>query len=300
LANQRLSDSKLSAEQADLFTKLSEPFWWSKNVIPTYALSKADAKDLAGISKNLEGASTTIISINVLVHSRSKETALQQVRQAVQFLKTGGAFLQIKNILNAYESEVMGTVPAIKSQITTTEIEQIYLRDRVKNLEDLLKRFPSSVNVAQQVVDPKDSGAKYLPLTTQIIAANNDINQNKERLIRINDRIMQISIIKTFLSEAHPLADQEFDGILLSKALIGIEGKIRDSLLPGDIKGREILDQLRAQFLAIDARFTSGLETNLAPSIKKTGFELAIVGGMVGAVILMLAFLLGRKLMKMK
>ena len=298
LADQRLSDTKLSGEQADLLRQLSKPTWWSKNVITIYAISKADAKDLAAISKDLDSASTTILSLNVLASASSKDTALQSVRQAAQFLRTGGAFLQVKSILNAYEGEVIGTAPNIQSQITTTQIEQAYLRDRVKNLEDLLKRFPDSSNVAQQVVDPKDSGAKYLPLTTQIIAVNNDINQNKERLVRLNDRLNQIALIKNFLAEAQPLVDQEFDGILLLKALLAVEERLRKQLPPGDIKGRQALEQLRAQFFAIDTRFTLGLDANLAPSARKNGMLKAIAGGIFAAGFVMLIFLLGRKALR--
>jgi hypothetical protein len=91
---------------------------------------------------------------------------------------------QVKGILSVCEGGMITTVLNIQSQITTIEIEQTCLRDRVKNLEGLLKRFPgSSSNVTQLAVDPRDSGAMYLPLITQIIAANNDINKNKERQV---------------------------------------------------------------------------------------------------------------------
>lgn len=207
LASQMRADEKLSSDAKIMYREMDNAKWWSKNIIPTYAISKADAKDLAGISKELDSASTTILSLTVYADSASKTDSLEYVRLAARFIKSGGAYLQIKSILNAYEGESIGTVADIQNQITATEIEQNYLKERVKSLDELHKRFPGNAGANQQVVDPKDSGAKYLPLTTQIIAVNNDINQNKERLIRLNDRLNQIALIKQFLVEALPLAE---------------------------------------------------------------------------------------------
>jgi hypothetical protein len=136
-----------------------------------------------------------------------------------------------------------------------------------------------------------------LPLITQIIAVNNDINQNKENLIRLNDRLNQIALMKQFLVEALPLADTELDGILLSKSLLSIEDKLRKGLPAADIKNRQALDQLRSQLLTIEARFTKGLEANTAPVTKKTGMLKATAGGLAGLGFLMLVFLLGRKVL---
>ena len=295
MAAQMTADNKLSSDAKAMYREMDNPKWWSKNIVPTYAISKADAKDLAGISKELDKASTTILSLTAYAESSSKTGSLEDVRLAARFVKSGGAYLQIKSILNAFEGEAIGTAADIKNQITSTEIEQSYLRDRVKSLEELLKRFPGNVGANQQVVDPKDSGAKYLPLTTQIIAVNNDINQNKERLIRLNDRLNQIALMKQFLVEALPLAETELDGILLSKSLLKIEEGLRKDLPVADIKNKQALDQLRSQLLTIEARFTKGLEANTAPVTKKTGMLNATAGGLMGASLVMLVFLLGRK-----
>jgi len=298
LASQMLEDKKLSSDMKAMYSQMSNSQWWSKNIIPTYAISKADAKDLAGISKDLDGASTTILSLTVHAGNSSMAESLEDVRFAARFIKSGGAYLRIKSMLNGYEAEVIGTVADIQSQITATEIEQAYLKDRVKSLDELYKRFPGNTGANQQVVDPKDSGAKYLPLTTQIIAVNNDINQNKERLIRLNDRLNQIAIMKQFLVEVLPLAETEFDGTMLSKALLSIEEKLRKGLPAEDIKNRQALDQLRSQLLTIETRFTKGLEANTAPVTKKTGMLKATAGGIASLGFIMLVLLLGRKVLR--
>lgn len=295
LAAQIEDEGKTPENQAALYKTLASEQWWQKNVIPSYAISKADTKDLASISKDLELASTAILSLTVKSDGSSKEKAIENVRAAATFLRTGSAYLQLRSILNSYETETISTVADLQKQITTTEIEMGYQMQRAKSLEDLHKRFPGGNNTGNQVVDPKDSGAKYLPLATQIIAINNDINQSKESLMRLRDRLTQIALMKTFLEEASPLAEKTFDGIFLGEELLAIETKMRAKLPKEDIKQQEALDQLRSQLLLIQSRFTKGLEGNTAPTATKKGMTKTTAGGLAGAFFLMLLVLLGQR-----
>jgi len=159
-----------------------------KNVVPTYVISKADAKDLAGVSKDLDSASTTILGITVTENGSSRQDAIKRVRVATDFLR-GGAYLQIKSMLNGYENQAISSAADLSEKITSTKVEMGYQQERVKSLEDLYRRFPSGARASGQVVDPKDSCAKCLSLATQIITANNDINYSKETLARLQKRL---------------------------------------------------------------------------------------------------------------
>ena len=295
LAAQVESEGRAPEGQRDLYKTLANEQWWQKNVAPSYAISKADTKELAGISKDLDAASTTILSLTLTGSGPTKERALENVRVAAKFLRTGGAYLQIRNILNSYEGETISSTADIQKKITTTEIEMGYQLQRAKALEDLHRRFPGNTNAGQQVVDPKESGAKFLPISTQIIAINSDINQSKENLQRLRDRLTQIALVKTFLDDAIPLAEKTFDGLLLDDELLKIEAQMRMKLAKDDVKRQEILDQLHAQLLQVQARFTKGLEANTAPTSKKSGMIKATVGGLAVAFFLMLIALLGQR-----
>jgi hypothetical protein len=227
----------------------------------------------------------------------SKEGAIDAVRAAAQFLRSGGAYLQIRSMLNSYEGEVISAEGEIQRKITGTKIEMGYQQQRTKSLEELYKRYPSNSSVGQQVVDPKESGAKYLSITTQIIAANNDINQSKELLSRLDDRLTQIALTKAFLDEALPKTQTIFDGLVLDKELLEIEAKLRAKIGKDDPKQQEILDQIRSQLLMIQARFTKGLEANTAPtSSGKKGMIKSTAGGLAGGFFLVLILLLGQRL----
>ena len=293
LADQIVEDNKAPQDQAFLYKALSNEQWWRKNVLPTYAPSKADTKDLAGISKDLDAASTTILSLTLTASGSSKEQSIVNVRASAKFLRSGSAYLQIRSLLNGYESQTVSAVADVQQKITSTQIEMGYQQERVKSLEELHKRFPGGANISGQVVDPKDSGAKYLPLATQIVAVNNDINGSKEVLARLQKRLEQIGLIKAFIDQAIPLQDQTFDGLALDDQLLAIEGSLRSKLAKADTNGQELLDQLHSQLLAIQVRFTKGLEANTAPTASKKGMIKATAGGFAAAFFLMLLALLG-------
>jgi hypothetical protein len=295
LAAQITDEGKAPEGQAVLYKTLGSEQWWQKNVVPSYALSKADTKDLATVSKDLDLASTTILSLTIKADGPTKEKSIVNVRAAANFLRTGSAYLQLRSILNGYESETISTVADLQNSITTTEIELGYQVQRAKALEDLYRRFPGGNNESNRVIDPKDSGAKYLPLSTQIIAVNSDINLSKQTLQRYSDRSKQISQIQIFLEEAIPLAEKIFDGILLCDELLAVESKLRVKLTKDDLKQQAIFDQLRSQLLSIKSQFTKSLEANTAPTSIKKGIIKTTAGGLAGTFFLMLLVLIGQR-----
>ena len=296
LAAQIVEENKVPQDQASLYKAMSDEQWWQKNILPSYALSKADTKDLAGISKDLDAASTTILNLTLTASGSSKEQSILNVRASAKFLRSGSAYLQIHSMLNGYESQTVSTVADLQQKITSTQIEMGYQQERAKSLEELHKRFPGSANISGQVVDPKDSGAKYLPLATQIVAVNNDINNLKEDLVRLQKRLEQISLIKAFIEQAIPLQDQIFDGLALADQLLAIEGSLRSKLAKGDVNGQELLDHLHSQLVAIQVRFTKGLEANTAPTVSKKGMIKSTAGGLAAAFFSMFLALLGGRL----
>jgi hypothetical protein len=296
LADQIIDENKVPENQVSLYKSMSNDQWWQKNAVPSYALSKADTKDLAGISKDLDAASTTILSLTLVANGSSKEQALDNVRAVAKLLRSGGAYLQIRSLLNGYESQTISTAAELQQKIANTQIEMGYQEERARQLEQLHKRFPGNSSAAQQVVDAKDSSAKYLPIQTQIIAANNDINASKETISRLQKRLDQIALIKTFLDQALPLQDQNFDGLILDKQLLEIESNLRTKLDKSDGNGAEFLNELHAQLLSIQVRFTKGLEANTAPTSNgKKGMIKSTASGLAAAFFLMLLVLLGQR-----
>ncbi|CAM3655016.1 hypothetical protein [Polynucleobacter brandtiae] len=295
LASQAVEDDGLSGANLAQYLAMSDEAWWQKNVIPTYALSKADTKDLAAIGKDLDGAATTILSLTIDASGATKAEAIEAVKFVANFLRTGSAYLQLKGLINGYESDSVAQVAELNKRITTTQIELQYLSERAKNLDQLRTRFPQSGTANQQVVEAKDSGAKYLPISTQIVAVNSDINASKESLERTKKRLSQISVLNRFLEQALPLMDQSQDGLVLAKQLLDLQESVLNKVGAGDDNALEVLQGLRSQLLTIQTRFTKSLESNTSPTAKKRGMIKAAAGGLAAAFFLMLLALLGQR-----
>lgn len=79
-------------------------------------------------------ASTTILSLTIKADGSSKEKSIENVRAAAKFLRTGSAYLQLRNILNSYETETISTVADLQKKITTAEIEMDYQVQRASKV----------------------------------------------------------------------------------------------------------------------------------------------------------------------
>lgn len=266
------------------------------NVETTFALSKADTKDLISMSKDLDGAGSNIISLTVIASGYSRKTSIENAHVATRFLLTGGAYLQLRSVLNSYEAEALSTKADIEKLIGFMEIESAYLQERAKNLDDMLRSFPNDQKIAKQVTDPKDSGSKYLPISTQIIAINTEIYQNRETLARLTDHLNRIEMMNLFLQEASPQTKSQFDGILLIKKYLLIEDVLRKSIPPNNSQAFVALDRLHNKLLKLESRFTKGLEVNTPPVSYKRGPIKAMLEGLTFTFLVSLFSLLGRRL----
>jgi hypothetical protein len=291
LASQYLEKENDSGPYKTLLTEMQDEVWWQKNVIPTYAISKNDARELAGISKEYESASTTIINLTISTTAATKEEASLKAIRVSNFLRNSGAYLQVKNLINNYELLTSSSVADINQKISAAKLEINYQKDRLKSLENLHRRFPDASKITGQVIDPKDSGAKYLPIVTQIIAVNKDIQQLEESLLRYRSRLSQLMLAKEFLDQANNITGQNFYGLDLTKKLLEIENDLRKKNRDNDENLREFLDTLHFQLISIEMRYTRALESNVTPSIRKKGALKSLLTSLLLTLLLLLVYL---------
>ena len=283
LASQIIDESKVPEGQESLYRTLSSPEWWQKNALASYAMTKADTKDLSS-TVGLESAGVLIVSINLTAAGSSRALAIENVRGAKNFLLQGASYLAIKSMLSAQESQLINSDAEISHKINSTQVELGYQEMRLKSLESLAKRFPNEQKSAGQVVDPKDSGAKYLPMSTQIIAANADINASKESLERLKDDQGQMKTLRAWVEQVTPLMSSTYDGIALTHQLLEQEAEIRKTIDPNDYKALALVDIIRSNLLANNVRFSRSFEMNTAPTVDgKKGMLKSTVVGLAGA-----------------
>ena len=294
LADQIINEGKMPEGQESLYRTLSNADWWKKNALATYGISNADIKDLVSTA-GLEAAGTSIVSITLTADGPSRDKAIENARGAKNFLLQGASYLAIKSMFSAQESQLIVADVDISQKINAAQVELAYQQERLKNLEALAKRFPGEQRtLLSQVVDLKDSVAKYLPISTQIIAANADIYSIKESLERLKDAHAQMAVLRTWVKQVAPLMTASYDGIALTKQLLEQESQLRATLNPSDPKSLVFVDGLRSSLLANDVRFSKSFEMNKAPASSGIkGMIKSTAGGLAGLLFLMLLVLLG-------
>lgn len=300
LAAQLLETEQIKPDQTPVYTKLANAQWWVKNVVPTYSLTKADTKDLATISKDLqESGGTNILNLVVTATGSSKEAAEANVEISTRFIKEGLAYLSIKSLINGYESQVLNVDADLQKKILDAEVELKFMRERAKNLEALRQRFPQNAAVgSQQIVDLKDSSAKYMPISTQLVAIHTDINNTVESLQHMRDQLTQMNVLKQFVTQALPLMAKDTNGLALADALLKVETDMRQQLNPEDTNGLQMLNSIEATLVGFRTSFSKSLDTDLAPQVSRPGPTMPLAGGLLGGAALTLLMVLGQKTLR--
>ena len=283
LAAQLVEQKKVKPAEEAQYRVMSSSQWWAKNVVPTFSLSKADTKDLASVSKSLQDEASTILNLVVTAKGSSKEDALAHVATATNFVKQGSAYLSIKNLVQGWDYQILNTEASLTKKITDTEVDLRYLRQRAANLESMRQRFPQNVTVAtQQVVDLKDSSAKYMPISTQLVAVNTDINNANEALERMRNEIAQTKVMAEFVVQAKPIVDMSADGLAVVDQLLEITKAMRASVQAGDVNADQQINNIEAELVGVRTNFQRSLDTDLIPQVSRSGVLQPAAGGLVG------------------
>jgi hypothetical protein len=283
LASDLVTKGNITPIDAELYKELSDSKWWSKNVSPTYTISKSDAKDLAGISKELQDSSgTSITNLIITYSSPDKQMAVNNVEKVNQFIRSASTYLTLKEVLNGYESQTLALDAEVQQKITAAQVDLQYLSGKANSLEELRQRFPANVGAnIQNIIDPKDAAAKYLPISTQLVAINSDIYDTKESLSRLSDNLMRNVIIKQFVAQALPLMNSgNKDGLLLVDQLIKVQESIRSTIQPSDIKNINTVNGILADLISTKTRFSKFLESFLAPTAVKPSLLIPTISGL--------------------
>jgi hypothetical protein len=296
LASQLVSEGQVGAEQTSQMERMSNSEWWAKNVKPTFSLSKADTKELAALSKQMqEAGGADILNLVIQTTGKTQQEAAARGLVATNFITQGSAYLSVKETISGYESKVLTVNSNLQKKITDTEIELNFLRQRAEALEVLRQRFPANTPVAnQQLVDLKDTNAKFMPISTQIVAVQSDINATLEQLQRMRDQLAQSELMRSFVQKAQQQTGQKQNGFELITALLQITSELRSTAKPDDMNAQVVLSNMEADLVKTRTFYSKGLEVRLAPTVKAPSLAMPLALGLMAGTLLMLVFLLLR------
>ena len=291
----------LQADREVQFNLLSRPEWWDKNVVPHYAFSKNDSKLLAGGGKEFQDAEATRIQyLAVESTGRNGDEANRNLDITIEFIRSGAAYLELKRLVREADATTAKDEADLRQKLISAEVEMDFLRQKTANLEMLRKRFPGNVaGMTGQVLEPKDTAAKYLPLDTQAVAANADIYALEESLRRLRNGQAQNAMIRSFLEQAIPAVERHKDGSSLGDELLAVIVSLRAQVPADDLIRQQALTQLESGIRSILAAFDKGLQTSVEPESRRVAkFPLLAALGFIGGGLAMLIVVLTRRALR--
>jgi hypothetical protein len=186
----------------------SEELW--KSAIKVNSLvGKSDAKDLIDPA-SLKSDRFNIYAIEMIGKANTKQLAEDRVQEISNYFINGSVFIDLRDLVRQYELKVSTTNAKLGIKILNAEVELNYIERRIKSLNELKRQFPSTIasqNNSMQLLDTKDSAAKYLPVLTQIIATTADQNNQLELLQRYKEEGAQMRIYNSFVEKVKPFMD---------------------------------------------------------------------------------------------
>lgn len=293
LASQWVEEGRVDEDSMGQMRAMADPAWWNTSVKPTFSLTKADAKDLAAISKSMqESGSADILNWVVTTKGKTEEQAERNAKVATDFIMQGAAYLSVREILSGYESQVLTAESDLQKKVSDTEVELKFLRARAQNMESLRQKFPGNSSGSQQVVDLRDSNAKFMPIVTQIVAVQSDIHDAQERLERLQDKLQQSQLLRQFLDKTRDKTAQVGNGLQWIDELLQTLVTLRAQASADDANAQLVLNTVQADLVRVRTHFTKGLETRLAPSVTSPALLPPLAGGFVAGGGLTLLWLL--------
>lgn len=182
---------------------------WNSAIKVKSLVGKSDAKDLLDPA-SLKSDRFNIYAIEVLGKANAKQLAEERAQEINNYFISGTIFIDLRDLVRQYELNVATTNAKLATKILNAEVELAYVDRRIKRLTELKKQYPASATGqtnSLQLTDAKDSGAKYLPILTQIIAATADQNNQNELLLRYKEEATQMRIYGSFVEKAKPFMD---------------------------------------------------------------------------------------------
>lgn len=278
-----------------ILISMASPDWWRLSVKPTYSLTKTDTKELVSISKDVQDAEATkILNFVISATGNSRQHAESNLDYAVEFIRAGSMYLKFRSLVLTYQLSLIEDLNRINLQLNRLNLDIRILGEQRDFLYSLRKQFPDE-NVTTQLVDLNDGTAKFLPITTQLVAVLKDINTFEENIKKLNYEKSQAMVKEEFLKESLKLfANQTNDRKKILSALNAVEKKIRSQISSTDLPKMIAIDSIQRDLSAIEASSTFGLQQLVAPTVTAPKYlKPAFIGFAAGAfAALLISFLL--------
>jgi hypothetical protein len=281
----RIAQQIADSNGSELANELSSESWWTKNFKPTFAITKADQKDVT----DLASGNNKILNFVFSASSKTEEVALKKANESADFFKNAAALIMAKDLLQSYNHQVENGMSQLEKSRLEIKSEIEYLTKKAKNLEELKARFPQNQTVfSSQVLDPKDSGSKYLPISTQLIAVYEEIAMKQEALEKIKDAEILLSVKDRASDLLENSLKNRFDGL-------GVLNEVTDDMKialssTNDPKTLLALQTVTSEIMAVQSQYRSGLGQRTPTQVTKKSISIFLMIGLFAGLFLGLIY----------
>ncbi len=293
----RIAEFSNETKKEVYLTQISNDEWWKKNFKPTYAITKTDVKDFELNSKD-----NRIVSFTLNTNDNSEDGAREKLTNIVDFFKHNSSLVIIKDLFQRYKIDVETKASELAKNEQAALVEINYMKVKAKNLEELKGRFQQNSSViSSQFLDPKESGSKYLPINTQLIALYADMAAQNEAIERIKDE-KSILAFKNKIHEKFEASLNDGTNGFVFLNNVREEVKLEIKNISGnsqeDMRKSMALKGIESEIASIQSRFKSGLSERTPIQINKNSFAKNLGMGSIIGLILGLIFSFGNQLRK--
>ncbi len=280
--------------------------WLSQHVTLVKFLSTNEGKEILGINSMIVGSgrpseesqslklleraiagSARISALSVTQTAKTKEEAIALADGAADILVNAFAILRYRALIHSKATSLLNADLKLASEMGRLKLKLTALETRRNKLLKLNQEFPSQSTQSVAITD--EALSKYLPIPTQLVAVNIEIDQVTEQLVAITQVQEKNALIKTFSSEAQKILSQQFIARNAIEQLLNAEATLREKINKSDRNSLVTMDSLRAQLLFIQSINNSQIKVSPAViSQAPMPLNLSIKGAWLGLALALL------------
>ena len=256
VANERLYSRK-DQNNTDLLKQISNEKWWENNLTPNYKYTKSDIKSTnTQITKEeaLQITSLSITNTGIDLEKTKKES-----QYITNFFRETASYQAYEKLINDYELRAKNIEINYQHDITDYLLETSYLQLRKKNMQEIYKQFPDKNKAEPTYILQQSNIEKHLPLETQIISIQIDINNIQESIIKLNDLIAESEQLIQFSEKAKFVLNNENNGFVIYKKFNDIFMKTQK---PSSLSGEKTLYKIASDIENINKTYSKALSEN--------------------------------------
>lgn len=294
LASHRAEALKAQGMDVTPLEALSQPLGWEKHVVPIYGLSQADSKRFSLINDQLKADATAIGQLKIIGTAHAADQAVAAVEQTVAWIRDASTYIELKSLLDGYASERTLSAARIAEDTLRIQLESGYLQARVEQLARLRAEDLQHASGRQTLVDVGGVETPFLPLNTQINAAEVALIDQESQIHRLQDQTQRNEILGQFLTEAEPRLGAPYEGasaaVMIDQMLKALE-PLTASITGADPSRRAAVARILGDVRRIESRYGVQLpelsRTITPPSL---GIALILGSALIGAALGFLAY----------